>query len=486
MGMGPSAVEGEAQRYRQQFGASLPGVMNQGQGYMDQGMAGLAGVNSQVQGYLGGIGQDPNSQGMTAYLASIMNGSNPAAQGQAYLGQAFQGQAGQGTAYNAQAMNANTASLAMRGQGFAERFGSDLGGLALQQRNMSTVADKLSGTNNPFDQQTRIAMEDSAFQNSQGMQQLQSQLASQGLGAGSGAGAAAMAALQFNTNKAVADANRNNAVQGAQFQQQGLGMAGGLYNQMGALDLQRATTAGQLGLSGYQADLSNAQRMDAVSMANAQMGTNVSLQNAANATQTSNANAGLLTNASLQNAQLLTQASLANAGSLTNTSMGNAQAQNAWRAAGLQGQMGLLGQQDSQRMAAYGLLSNNAGQLLNSGQNMWGQGFTAQQNYMGNLNQAAQASAQGRGGLMGGIMSGIFGLGGALLGGPAGAGIGTAIGGLFGGGNRGGGGEQYTPAQSTYIPTTFAPSYTGGGSSTFGVGGAASNPYNTGIRFGPY
>lgn len=82
-----------------------------------------------------------------------------------------------------------------------------------------------------------MAMEDAAMQNAQGMSQLRSQLGAQGLDATSGTGAAALAALQFNTNKQVADAARQNAVQGAQFQQQGLGMAGNLYNQLAGLDL---------------------------------------------------------------------------------------------------------------------------------------------------------------------------------------------------------------------------------------------------------
>lgn len=54
-------------------------------------------------------------------------------------------------------------------------------------------------------------MEDAALQNGAGMGQLRSQLAAQGLDSTSGTGAAALAALQFNTNKQVADAYRQNA-----------------------------------------------------------------------------------------------------------------------------------------------------------------------------------------------------------------------------------------------------------------------------------
>jgi hypothetical protein len=384
MSFGPSAVEGEAQQYRQQFGAAIPGVMNQGMDWMNKGFSQLDGVNGQLGNYISGIGKDPMSTGIQSYLSDVMSGKTRAEMGQSFNANAAQAQSAQGSAFD----------LGMRGQGIANRFGSDLGGLALQQKNMQSVADRLSSTTeNPFAQLTKGAMEDAAFQNAQGRSQLQSQLASQGLGAGSGTGAAALAALQFNTNKSVADAGRQNAVQGAQFQQQGLGMAGNLYQQMGALDLQRASTAGQLGLQGYQADLQNAGRLDAVNMQNAQM------QN-----QTNNANAGLVTQAALQNAQLQTQAS-----------MGNAASQNQWMQAALQGQMGLLQNQTSQQLGAYGLMSQNAGQYLNAGSNMWGQGYGAQQNYMGGLNQMAQANAQGRSEFWGGLLQGGLGLAGTLL-----------------------------------------------------------------------
>lgn len=368
MSFGPSAVEGEAQQYRQAFGASLPGVMNQGMGWMNQGVGQLDAVNGDIRNYISGIGKDPMSKGLSTYLSGIMDGSNKATQGQ------FTG--------------ASATDLAMRGQGFAQQFGSDLGGLALQQKNMQTVADRLSSTSqNPFAQLTAQATEDAAFQNAQGRMQLQSQLASQGLDGGSGTGAAALAALQFNTNKSVADAARQNAVQGAQFQQQGLGMAGGIYGQLAGLDLQRAQTQAQLGLQGYQADMQNAGRLDAVNMANAQGQTQASLQNAA--------------------------------------------MQNNWMQSGLQGQLGMLQNQQAQQMAGYGMLSQNAGQLMNMGSNMWGQGFAGQQNYMNMLNQSAMQNAQGRGQMWGGLLQGGLGLAGTILGGPIGGALGTALGGMF-------------------------------------------------------
>ena len=130
---------------------------------------------------------------MRNYLSGILSGKNPAAQ---------VGTPTMATAERANAVSASATNLDMRGNTFAQMFGSDLGGLALQQRNMQTVADKLaSTTNNPFSVLTTQAKEDAAFQNSQGMSQLRTQLASQGLDATSGTGAAALAALQFNTHK---------------------------------------------------------------------------------------------------------------------------------------------------------------------------------------------------------------------------------------------------------------------------------------------
>lgn len=416
MSFGPSAVERESQQYRQQFGQALPGYMNQGMTWMNQGMDQLNGINGDIRNYISGIGKDPQSIQMQRYLSGIMDGSTKAA-----MGQAFSASAAQGSAAQAQAAQATAASLGMKGNTFAQQFGSDLGGLAMQQRNMRTVADKLSSTTeNPFAVLTKQAMEDSAFQNAQGRDQLRSQLASQGLDATSGTGAAALAALQFNTNKQVADAARQNAVQGAQFQQQGLGMAGNLYGQLAGLDLQRATTGAQLGLSGYQADLQNAGRLDAVSMANAQM-----------QTQTNNANAGLTTQANLQNAQLATQVAMANAQAQTQASLANAGMQNDWLRTGLQGQLGMLAQTQGQQAAMYGLLSQNAGQVLGAGSNMWGQAFGGQQNYMNMLNQMAQANAQGRGQMWGGLLQGGLGVLGSALGGPMGGMVGTALGGLF-------------------------------------------------------
>ena len=400
MSFGPSAVEQESQQYRKQFGQALPGYMNQGLTWMNQGMDQLNGVNSDIRNYISGIGKDPQSVQMQNYLAGIMNGSTKAAMGEAFGATAASATAGQATATN----------LGMRGNTFAQQFGSDLGGLALQQRNMQSVADKLgSTTENPFAVLSKQAMEDSAFQNAQGRDQLRSQLASQGLDATSGTGAAALAALQFSTNKQVADANRQNAVQGAQFQQQGLGMAGNIYGQLAGLDLQRATTAGQLGLSGYQADIQNAGRLD-----------NIAAQNAGFTTQANIQNAQLATQAAMQNAQLQTQASLTNAGM-----------QNDWLRTGLQGQLGLLAQTQGQQAAMYGLLSQNAGQVLGAGSNMWGQAFGGQQNYMNMLNQMAATNAQGRGQMWGGLLQGGLGVLGTALGGPMGGMVGTALGGLF-------------------------------------------------------
>lgn len=400
MSFGPSAVEQESQQYRKQFGQALPGYMNQGLTWMNQGMDQLNGVNSDIRNYISGIGKDPQSVQMQNYLAGIMNGSTKAAMGEAFGATAAAATAGQATATN----------LGMRGNTFAQQFGSDLGGLALQQRNMQSVADKLgSTTENPFAVLSKQAMEDSAFQNAQGRDQLRSQLASQGLDATSGTGAAALAALQFNTNKQVADANRQNAVQGAQFQQQGLGMAGNIYGQLAGLDLQRATTGAQLGLSGYQADIQNAGRLD-----------NIAAQNAGFTTQANIQNAQLATQAAMQNAQLQTQASLTNAGM-----------QNDWLRTGLQGQLGLLAQTQGQQAAMYGLLSQNAGQVLGAGSNMWGQAFGGQQNYMNMLNQMAATNAQGRGQMWGGLLQGGLGVLGTALGGPMGGMVGTALGGLF-------------------------------------------------------
>lgn len=451
MSFGPSQVEQDAQQYRQNFGnVILPGAINQSQGYINQGMGQIGQVNSQINGFISGIGQDPATMQMRNYLNGILNGSNKAytanaaqavgggpvtaAMAQAAApSQAFTGQAQQGTAFD----------LAMRGRGFAEQFGSDLGGLSLQQRNMQTVADKLSSTtDNPFAALTNVAREDAALQNSQGMATLRNQLGAQGLDATSGTGAAALAALQFNTNKSVADAARQNAVQGAQFQQQGLGMAGGLYNNLAGLELQRGTTAAQLGLQGYQADITNAQRYDQMSQSNAQLGTQASLQNAQMATQNSQFNADMRTRANLanQSAQMqamlanqanATQVNLANAQNLTNVNLANAQSQNAWAGAGLQGLLGMQGQDASQRIAALQLLSGNAGQVLGAGTGMWNAAFGGQQNYMNMMNQAAQASAQGRGNMWGGFLQGGLGLLGTVLGGPLGGAIGAGLGGMF-------------------------------------------------------
>jgi len=353
MSFGPAPIEQEAQQYRRDFGASLPGYLNQGMTWTNQGLNQLDAVNGDIRNYISGIGKDQGTTQMRDYLSGIMSGQIKAQQGNV--------------------TTANATDLAMRGRGFAEQFGSDLGGLALQQRNMQTVADRLSSPDqNPFSKLTDQAREDAALQNSQGRLQLQTQLASQGLDVGSGTGAAALAALQFNTNKSVADAARQNAVQGAQFQQQGLGMAGGLYNNMAQLDLQRAGTAAQLGMQGYQADLQNAQRQDAVGMANAAAITQGSFQNAA--------------------------------------------AQNQWQQGAMQNQLGLLQNQQNQAAAMYGLLSGNAGQYINAGQGMFGAAFGGQQNYMNSMNQAAQASASGRGQMWGGLAQGGLGLIGTLLG----------------------------------------------------------------------
>jgi len=353
MSFGPSPIEQEAQQYRRDFGASLPGYLNQGMTWTNQGLNQLDGVNSDIRNYISGIGKDQGTTQMRDYLSGIMSGQIKGAQGQVTRADPFE--------------------LAMRGRGFQEQFGSDLGGLALQQRNMQSVADRLSSPDqNPFSKLTDQAREDAALQNSQGRLQLQTQLASQGLDVGSGTGAAALAALQFNTNKNVADAARANAVQGAQFQQQGLQAAGGLYGQMAGLDLQRATTGAQLGLQGYQADLTNASRLDAMSMANA-------------AAQTQ--------------------------GSFQNASM-----QNQWQQGAMQNQLGLLQNQQNQAAAMYGLLSGNAGQYINAGQGMFGAAFGGQQNYMNNLNQAAMQNAQGRGQMWGGLAQGGLGLIGTLLG----------------------------------------------------------------------
>lgn len=444
MSFGPAPIEKEAQEYRKNFGNNvLPGYIDQSMGYINKGMGQLDGVNSQVQNYISGIGKDPNTNSMREFLSGILSGKNGAAgAGQAAMGQAYNAQA-----VNATGVTANVTDLGMRGNTFAQMFGSDLGGLALQQRNMQTVADKLSSTTeNPFAVLTGQAKEDAAFQNSQGMAQLRSQLASQGLDSTSGTGAAALAALQFNTNKQVADAGRANAVQGAQFQQQGLGMAGGLYGQMAGLDLQRATTGAQLGLSGYQADISNAGRMDQAALQNAQILTNVNL-----------ANSGAQNAANLANAQAQTNVSMSNAAGQNQMSQFNAGAQNQWRLAALQGQLGLTGQEAQQHMAALSLLSNNAGQTMNMGSNMWGQAFTGQQNYMNSMNQAAQASAAGRGQMWGGLLQGTLGLLGAAVGGPMGAGIGTALGGMFGG-NRGAGSMNVNPAHPSYQPAPYVPS----------------------------
>lgn len=401
-GGGTSAIEKEAQGYRKDFGAAIPGIQNQGMDWMNQGIGGLNSTNNNISNYISGIGKDPMNQSMQSYLSQVMNGSRNAAQGQSFNAQAMQGDASR----------ASATDLGMQGKMFAQQFGSDLGGLALQQRNMQTVADKLgSTTDNPFALLNGKATEDSAAQNNAGMLQLQSQLAAQGLDSTSGSGAAALAALQFNTNKSVADAYRQNAVQGAQFQQQGLGMAGNIYNQLAGLDLQRATTQGQLGLQGYQADNANAQRMDAVAMQNAQLGTQASLANAQMGTQ-----------ANLQNAQLATQ-----------NSMGNAQMQNQWQQAALQGQLGLMGQNQNAALQAYGLQSQNYGTQIGAGSNLFGQGYAGQQNYMNSLNQSAAGQAQGRGTMIGSLLQGGLGLAGTLLGGPVGGMIGSGVGKLFGG-----------------------------------------------------
>lgn len=405
MSFGPSAVEREAQQYRQQFGAAIPGVMNQGMAWMNAGRGQLDTVNSDIRNYISGLGKDTFSMNMQNYLGDIMSGKIKAAQGAIANGQAFTANASQAKAFE----------MAMKGNSFAEKFGSDLGGLALQSKNMQTVADKLASTDqNPFAVLTKQAMEDAAFQNAQGRQQLQAQLAAQGLDATSGTGAAALAALQFNTNKQVADAARQNAVQGAQFQQQGMGMAGQLYGNIAQLDLQRASTASQLGLQGYQADLQNASRYDAISQANAQ----------------------LATQAAMQNAQLQTQASLQNASNTTQANLQNAQMQNQLTLAGLQSGLQMQGQQAQSAAALYGLLSGNAAQVMGTGQQMWGTGYQAQQNYMANLNQAAQASAAGRGQMWGGLLQGALGLAGAAFGGPAAPAIMGALGNIFGGGGR--------------------------------------------------
>lgn len=458
MSIGPSPVEREAQQYRQNFGNNvLPGYINQSQGYINQGISQLNGVNSQIQNYISGIGNDPNTTAMRNYLSGILSGKNLAAQmGPAAMATAERAQATlAGPATLASAATAQATGLGMRGNTFAQMFGSDLGGLALQQRNMQTVADKLaSTTNNPFSVLTAQAKEDAAFQNAQGMSQLRSQLASQGLDVTSGTGAAALAALQFNTNKQVADAARQNAVQGAQFQQQGLQAAAGIYGNIGNLDLQRASTAAQLGLQGYQADLTNASRMDQVAMQNAQLLTNVNLANAGAQNTVNLANAQAQTNVALANAQAGTNVNIANAQAQNQAAQFNAGSQNQWMLAALQGQLGLTGQEAQQRMAALGLLSNNANSIMGMGGNMWNAAFAGQQNYMGQLNQAAQASAQGRGQLWGGLINGAFGLAGAAL-----TGGGTLIPSLVGlfAGSRGAGTANVTPASPVYTPVPFTP-----------------------------
>lgn len=151
------------------------------------------------------MGNDPGRVAMGNYYGDILSGKNKGA-----LAQAGQSSAAQ----------ASATGLGMQGNTFASQFGANLGGLTLQQQNMGKVADKLaSTTENPFAVLSKGAMEDAALQNSAGMGQLRNQLAAQGLDSTSGTGAAALAALQFNTNKQVADAYRQNAVQGAQFQQ---------------------------------------------------------------------------------------------------------------------------------------------------------------------------------------------------------------------------------------------------------------------------
>ena len=193
MSFGPSQAELDAQAYNKQYQENLPKYLNQAQGYINTGISGLGGVNSKIDGWLSTLGNDPQRQQLSGYFNDVLSGKL--------------------TGPQASAATAQSTNLGMSGNTFASLFAANLGGLALQEKNMQTVADKLGSTSeDPFTVLTKKATEDAALQQSAGLSQLRSQLAAQGLDSTSGTGAAALAALQFNTNKSVADAARQNAV----------------------------------------------------------------------------------------------------------------------------------------------------------------------------------------------------------------------------------------------------------------------------------
>lgn len=354
---GPSPAEQQATEYNKYYQHQLDNTFAYGRGIIDNTMGKMDGLNNNINDFINNLPNQQNVKDLQNMIKMSMEGKNVAE------GKGFSAAAGIAQAYG----------LDMRGKTFAEQFGANLGAFNVNNATAKSIAEKLaSTTENPFAVLNNKFLEDAALQAGAQTDQLRTQLAAQGLDPSSGTGAAALAALQTGVNKNLLDAQRQNTVAAAQFQQQGMGMGANILNALSGLDLQRASTEGQLGVSGYQADIQNAGRYDQVSMANAQ-----------NQTQANIATANNMTQASLQNA------------SFKNASMN----------AGLQAQLGLFNGMNQAALGGYGIQSGNLAALLGLGGNLYGAGIQGMGNLAGQYNQNAQANAQGQGNLFGGGLS---------------------------------------------------------------------------------
>lgn len=275
-----------------------------------------------LENFIGGQGQIQGDRGMGSVMSGLAQLANGTQAGNDPLQSAFRGQ--------------DTQSQ------FGAMFGQVMQGL------LGNNAGSAGAMNEK-------ALADAASSFGVGNQSANAALAARGFGPGSGIGAQAMIQNQFNSQKAVADARANTALQVAGLNQQGLVQAGGLYSALRGQDQQYALGVGNLRLQ------------DAGQMLQA-LSTQGQFQQGMN---------------QFDQANLVNRANVAN--QLLATDMNRQQLNNNY-----QGQL-------------LGMLSNMGQTQYTTGANMSSPQFAQQQYQLSNQN--AQAAAQGQGQMIGGLLN---------------------------------------------------------------------------------
>lgn len=244
--MGGGQAQANANADRKRSNDLIDQYVNLGKGEFGAGQAKMDSVWGQTQGLLNnqsmnlGYGTPAASQSL-GFLQNFINGG----------GEVSGARGMQGVMSGLQNLSNGTQSgngmmdSAFRGQDTQSSYGGMMGQL------MNALANP---SQNPggAQMQTDRAMADTALGFGVGQQGLQAQLASRGFGANSGIGAQSLLQNSFGAQKAVADARAGTAMQVAQLNQQGQGIAGQLYQGLRGQDQQFALGLGNLNLGALQ------------------------------------------------------------------------------------------------------------------------------------------------------------------------------------------------------------------------------------------